>query len=113
MKNKFGKMVLIVVLSVPFVLSAVDTVKVNSATIQHVNKIPTRIAKISCPSGWSKVLDISGIKSKWSENSPVVTCKPRRGQVIKCPEGTFFYVKGNENSDGYNNGEIGCHTPVW
>jgi len=75
------------------------------------NKI-TRLVTVQCPGGWTKSFDISGTRSKWSENAPVVTCKPNPG-LIKCPEGTYFYVKGNEHQDGYKNGEIGCHTPVW
>nr|WP_320009609.1 hypothetical protein [uncultured Desulfobulbus sp.] len=75
------------------------------------NKL-TRLVTVQCPAGWTKTLDKSEVKSSWSENAPVVTCKPNPG-LIRCPEGTYFYVKGNENQDGYKNGEIGCHTPVW
>lgn len=110
MKKKFAKMVVIATICIPLVLSAAERVKVDRDT--QVSRVPTKVSKISCPNGWSKVLDISSNKSKWSENSPVVTCKPNRGQVMNCPEGTYFYVKGNEFQDGYNNGVIGCHTPV-
>jgi len=110
MKRKFSKIIAIATICIPMVLSAAEMVKVHSAA--QLSRVPMKVSKISCPSGWSKVLDISSVKSKWSENSPVVTCKPNRGQVMNCPEGTYFYVKGNENQDGYNNGAIGCHTPV-
>jgi len=66
---------------------------------------------VSCPVGWTKTLDKSAYaSSRWAENAPVVTCKPKAGQVMKCPAGTYFYVKGNEFME--NAGEIGCHTPV-
>lgn len=110
MKKKISTVIAVAAISLPMIINAAEMVKVNNAT--QLKRIPVKVSKVSCPSGWSKVLDISATKSKWSENSPVVTCKPNSGQVMDCPSGTYFYVKGNEFQDGYSNGAIGCHTPV-
>jgi len=112
MKIDFKKIMLIAAICGPMVVSAYDVKQIDSSKLRiSTEKIP-RIAHIVCPKGWRQVFNISGQRNKWSENAPVVTCKPIR-PVMECPEGTHFYVKGNESEDGYRNGEIGCHTSVW
>jgi len=116
-----SKNIVVASICVPLFLAAADRANVmemstvramDSATIVKASRVASAVVNIACPAGWTKAFDISNSKDKWGENRPVVTCKPNRGQVINCPKGTFFYVKGNENLDGYKNGEIGCHTPV-
>lgn len=97
----------------PLTVTASNMAEIKHPSVNKFEKMKGKFKSLNCPSGWAKVFDISGIKNKWSENSPVLTCKPNQGAVINCPDGTFFYVKGNENQDGYRTGEIGCHTPVW
>jgi len=113
MKNKSKKIALLITLFVAVVSSAIESNKLKpntkiNITREDIINMQTDI----CPKGWNKVFDISHIRNKWSENAPVVTCKPKE-TIMNCPEGTYFYIKGNENVDGYKNGEIGCHTPVW
>ena len=99
---------------IPALLSAEEaTIKAPSTmapTQLDASKI-RQVVRTSCPQGWVKTYDITNNKSQWSENSPVLICKPSPS-LINCPEGTFFYIGGNENAAG-SAGEIGCRTPVW
>jgi len=110
MKIDLKKIILVAAICSPILASAYDVKQVNSSML-HVRSSKIPKLHIVCPKGWKQVFNVSAQPKKWSENSPVVTCKPIK-PVMECPQGTYFYIKGNENVDGYNNGEIGCHTPV-
>ncbi len=115
MKLLTKSIVVVVTMCTPLLLSAADRamqMQIPTVRTMDTSRAMRATVNVVCPSGWSKVFDIANSKNKWGENRPVVTCKPNSGQVMNCPKGTFFYVKGNESLNGYNNGEIGCHTPV-
>jgi len=111
----FTKYTVILSLSIPLSLLAEDTMRMmelSSAHALNTRAMANAVVNVSCPAGWHKTFDITGSKTNWRENSPVIICKPNNGQVMRCPNGTFFYIKGSEYSNGYRNGEIGCRTGI-
>lgn len=113
---KITNLLIGIVLCVPVFISADDAMRFNraapavAATKAFQAQELKRYVHYQCPAGWSKVLDITNNKSKWSENSPVLICKPN-ASIINCPQGTYFYIGGNPNMTA--TGEIGCKTTVW
>ena len=114
--KKSTKLMFAAIVLTPAFLSASEMMGVGrpattAAPVQMNPQQLQRYVSYQCPNGWNKTLDITNNKSSWSENSPVLTCKPSPS-LINCPEGTFFYMSGNPNVAG-SAGELGCRTPVW
>jgi len=112
--NKLIVMLVTAIWFMPSFVTAEDVMKRMDRTsrqaIQIDPNVLQRLVQYQCPQGWNKTYDITFNKSKWSENSPVLICKPSPS-LIKCPVGTFFYIGGNANAKA--SGEIGCRTPIW